>query len=144
MVRAWHAQVAGSRRGARRIGARRCGSAWGHGRRRLLVVGVLIIINLCVTVGCVDDVAGLSSLLLLAFLGSSILEPYFDLALGQLELPGYLLLPRYGDVLVEPELVLELDPLGVVIDYTVLVLGSGFVLGHFCSICSCVYLYLAI
>lgn len=71
------------------------------------------------------------SLLLLALLGAPVLEPDFDLALGQLELLGDFLFPRDCYVLVESELVLKLDALGVIIDDPILVLGSGFVSEHF-------------
>jgi len=60
-----------------------------------------------------------------------ILEPDFDLPLGQLEALGDFLFPRNGDVLVQSELVLQLNPLGVIVNNSILVFGARFILRHF-------------
>lgn len=76
-------------------------------------------------------VVALSSLLLLPLLGSPILEPNFDLPLRELQLLRNLLLTRYSYVLVSSEFVLQLNPLCVIIDNSILVLGSCSIFGHF-------------
>lgn len=67
-------------------------------------------------------------LVLLSFLGASVLEPDLNLPLGQRESLREFSFPSDGDVATVVELFLQLKALMITVDHAVLVLGTSFTL----------------
>ena len=74
-----------------------------------------------------DEAAGfLTLLVLLAFLGASVLKPDLDLPLGKRETLCEFSFSSDGDVATVVELFFQLETLVITVDHAVLVLGTGF------------------